>query len=96
MNRHRILVLILTSMILFAGCSGLLPGESSNINSTQESGQTVEQSSMTTPEETPTATRTATPTATPTPSPKLEHHRLLARQIATELQKNSAEANRGS
>jgi len=92
---HRAFALILTSMVLFAGCSGMLPGENDDVSSTQTPVQTPGQTSTATPvstaEETPTITPKTTPTSTPTPSPNIEDHRLLARQIATELQENGAE-----
>jgi hypothetical protein len=82
-------------MVLFAGCSGVLPGGSDDGTSTQTAMQTPGQTSTATPdsapEGTPTATSKTTPTSTPTPSPNVEDHRLLARQIVTELQKNGAE-----
>jgi len=94
---HIFFVLILASVVLFAGCSGILPGGGDNGTSTQTAAQTPGQTSTAAPvsasDGTPTVTAetTPTPTSTPTPSPNVEDHRLLARQIATELQKSGAE-----
>lgn len=94
MERKVFVLVVLMTLILFAGCSGVLSGGNDGATSTQTpvaSPVTTTTATPTPTEASPTATPTPTQTPTPTPSPKIDDHRLLARQIATGLQEHGAD-----
>ena len=86
MSKQKALALmILMSVALLAGCSGILPGEESPAP-TQTPGETPESTPSITPGMTPTVTPEPTPPATPVPPS--ENHQLFARQVGAELEKS--------
>jgi hypothetical protein len=85
MSKQKALALmVLMSVALLAGCSGILPGEESP-TPTQTPGETPESTPSITPGMTPTVTPEPTPPATPVPPS--ENHQLFARQVGDELEK---------
>lgn len=85
MSKQKALALmVLMSVALLAGCSGILPGEESP-SPTQTPGETPESTPSITPGMTPTVTPEPTPPATPVPPS--ENHQLFARQMGDELEK---------
>jgi hypothetical protein len=87
-KRTTLALIILISVALFAGCSGILSGGESP-DPTQAPGETPEPTPSITPEMTPTVTPEPTPTATPVPPS--ENLQLFARQMGDELEKSRAE-----
>lgn len=83
-KRKTLALMVLMSMVLFAGCSGILSDAESSLP-TQTPGETPKSTPSITPEMTLTVTPAPAPAATPVPPS--ENLQLFARQMGDELEK---------